>query len=322
MKPRFPLVTALLAIGASLAAGSIHGQTAKVPPDTPLIVDGPVRVEAADFEGNILRVPEDRRNGFRMSYDRVSGVVDSIFVARSLAQKARDAGMDKDPAVQARLRQVQDSLLADLYTQKLEKDSPTNDLTARVRELYVVDKDKYMTDEEVHIQQVLINTTCHSSIEARELARRAYDEVKDGKADFLDVARKYNDSGEKSNKGGDVGTGPVKRLAAPVREAIANMKPGDISEPVESQFGYHVLKLVARKAPAQKPLEAVSAEIAAAERARLQRKRVEDAVNEVRNSKTVITYRQNVDKLVVPGASSDELSQKARDAHRDQPRKK
>src|SRR5688572_24905838 len=88
-----------------------------LPPDTPLVVDGNVRVEAADFEGGILRVPAERRTGFRISYDRVMAVVDNVYVTRSMAQKARDAGLDADPAVQARMRQVQDAFLAELYSQ-------------------------------------------------------------------------------------------------------------------------------------------------------------------------------------------------------------
>lgn len=285
-----------------------------LPPDTPLVVDGDVRVEAADFEGNILRIPEDKRGSFRISFDRVAGVIDNIYVTRSMAQKARAAGLDRDPAVQARLKQLQDAFLAELYLKKLEKDGGTPDFDQRARELYTVDKATYLTDEEAHVQQILVGTGCRTKEAAREIALRAYEEARDGKSDFLALAEKYADVGEKAPKGGDIGSGPVKRLVAPVREALTKMKEGAISEPVESQFGFHVLKLVARTPAQPKPYDAVKEGIIAAERSKLQRKRVEDALATARSSTTVITYRDNIAKLVATGTDLEELTRKAREA--------
>ena len=306
----------LAALTLPAVAQKAEGQAvAPLPPETPLVVDGNVRVEVADFEGNILRIPQDRRGGFRMSYDRVIAVVDNVYITRSLAQKARDARLDADPAIQARLRQLQDAFLADLYAQKLEKDAGNVDLEQRARELYIADREKYKTDEEAHVHQILIGTTCRTNQQAREVAQGAWEEARAGKEDFLTLAAKYSDAGEKAHKGGDIGTGPIKRLVAPVREALAKLNKGEISEPVESPFGYHVLKLIDRKPAETKPFEAVKQEIIAAEKATLQRKRIEDAVGEARNSKTVITYRDNIEKLVAPGADIEEMTRKARAAN-------
>lgn len=317
-------------LAALLAATTLPATAQKVadpafasplPPETVLVEDGKVRVDAADFEGNILRVPKERRAQFRMSYDRVAAVVDNVFVARSMAQKARDLGLDRDPAVQARMKQLQDGFLAELYVQKLEDEGGLPDLDRRAREIYAVDKEKYLSDEEDRVQQILIGNVCYSNLEAKEIARRAYEEAKSGKEDFLTLAAKYSDKGEKANKGGDIGIGPVKRLVAPVREALAKMKPGDISEPVESPFGFHVLKLLERKPAQPKPYDAVKAEIIAGEKALAQRKRTEDALAAVRGSPTVTIYKDNVAKLVAPGIDVDELSRKARAAHEDTPGK-
>ena len=317
MNTRIALTTSLIAALALPAMAQTTTAKPALPPDTVLIEDGNVRILAADFEGNILRLPEDRRAPFRVSYDRVVAVLDNVFIARSVAQKARDAGLDKDPAVQARLRQLEDGFLADLYTQKLERDGAGSmqDLDGRAREIYAADKDKYRTDEEAHIQQILIGQACRTREASQELARRAAEEARSGK-DFLELAAKYSDVGEKANKGGDIGTGPVKKLVEPVREALAKLKPGEISDPVESQFGIHVLKLIERKPGAVKPYEAVRSEIIAAERETLRRKRIEEVVNQTRNSKTVVTNRGNIEQLVAPGVDMNELTDKAKAANK------
>ncbi len=286
--------------------------------DAPLIVEGNLRVEAADFEGNLLRIPPEKRGGFRLSYDRVVSVVDNVFLARSLAAKAREQGLDKDPAVQARLKQVQDAFLADLYVQSLEKEGVDIDLERRARELYTADQETYKTEEEAHVQQILVGTACRTRSAARELAAKAAREARAG-ANFLELAEKYSDPGETANKGGDIGTGPVKRLVEPVRDALAKLKPGEISDPGESKFGIQVVKLVERKPATVRPFEQVKAQVMAKEKARLQRKRVEDIVTSVRNSTTVVTYRENIEGLVQPGVDIEELTEKGRAAHRSPP---
>ena len=284
--------------------------------DAPLIVEGDLRVDAADFEGNLLRIPQDKRAGFRQSYDRVVSVVDNVFLARSFAAKAREQNLDKDPAVQARLKQVQDAFLADLYVQSLEKEGVDIDIERRARELYTADQETYRTEEEAHVQQILVGTACRTKGAALELAAKAAREARAG-ANFLELAEKYSEPGETANKGGDIGTGPVKRLVEPVREALAKLKPGEISDPVESKFGIHVVKLIERKPATVRPFEAVKAQVITKEKGRLQRKRVEDAVTAVRNSSTVVTYRENIEALVRPGVDVQELTDKARAANRE-----
>ena len=310
----------ILAAGIALAfAAPAMSQTAPakppLPPETPLIVDGKINVDAADFEGNILRIPEDKRPTFRTSYDRVAAVVDNVFVTRSVAEKAREAGLDRDPAVQARLRQLQDGFLADLYLKKVEKEFEGANLEARAKELYIADKAKYMTDEEVQMQQILVGVKCRTKEKAQELARKAHEEALSS-PDFLAVAARYSDEGERADKGGDLGWGAVKAFAPSLRETVSKMKKGEISEPVESPFGYHVFKLIDRKPPQQKPFDAVKKEIIEGERSALRRQKAEELVNGVRNSKTVTTYRDNVEKLVTAGGTLDpnDLARQAREA--------
>jgi len=316
MNTRRILATCIaLALASPASSQAPAPKSSPLPPDTQLVADGNTVVTAADFEGNILRIPEDKRGGFRMSYDRVMAVVDNVFVARSVAQKARDAGLDQDPAVQARLRQLQDAYLADLYMKKLEGEVDKVDYERRARELYIADRDKYLTDEEVRMQQILIGVKCRTKEAARAIAQRAHDEATKPGADFMALSTRYTDEGDKSDKGGDLGTSPVKAFVPQVREVISKMKNGEISQPVESPFGFHVFKMLERKPAQPKPFETVKGEIIAAEKAKAQKKRVEDTVAAVRSSTTVVTHADQIEKLVAPGVDMNELTRKAREAH-------
>ena len=310
----------IVSLGLALAMPAFAQPLSQVapgalPPDSPLVVDGEVRVVAADFEGNILRIPANRRTAFRMSHERVASVIDNVYISRTIAQKARDAGMDQDPAVQARLRQVQDGFLAELYFRTLESDANYTGIELRARELYIGDPGAYMTDEEVQLQQILVGTKCRTKEAALEIARRAHAEASDGKGDFIALAARFSDAdAEKgTQKSGDLGWGSVKPLSPSVREAVAKMKKGEISQPVETPLGFHVLKLVDRKPAQPKPFEEVKEQIIATERTKQQTQRREDIISRVRSSTTVVTYPENVGRLVAAGQDLDDLTRRAKD---------
>src|SRR5436305_9350099 len=132
---------------AVLLALPAYAQAPKVDENAPVIQDGPVKIDEGDVLAFIERVPPDQRGTFRISYDRIAGAADSVFVARSLAEKALQEGLDKDPIVQRRLRQARDTLLADVYSAKLKQDVEKLALDARAKELYVADAEAYRTPE-------------------------------------------------------------------------------------------------------------------------------------------------------------------------------
>src|ERR1700687_40718 len=284
-----------------IAALALPLGAAQLPPDAPLVVDGPVRVEAADVEGFMLRIPENLRGEVRMSYDRIATIIDNIFLSRSVAQKAREEGFDRDPLVQRRLAQVQEAALAELYLKRLERDTPAPNLEARARDLYPAHASKYVVPEQLHVQQILVNLKGRTREMALERARQIYAEGQSGKEDFVALANRYTDDADRDGtKRVDNGFVAVNGFIAPVAEAISRMKTkGEISAPIESANGYHIIRFVERKAPRQLKFEDVRAQIIAAEKQRLQKKTVEDLVENIRSSSTAVFTRENVEALVI-----------------------
>jgi hypothetical protein len=289
-----PLILLTAIAGLSLAA-----LAADVSPDTPLISEGPLVVDAGDVEAYTLSIPPERRADFRTDYDRVAGVADGLFVRRTLAAKAKAAGLDQDPIVQRRLRQVQEAVLSDLYAEKLRAEPVKIDLEQRARELYKAEPDKFMTPELVHIESILVDLKGRTREMALARAKDVYERATTGKDDFLQLAARYSDDPSKNKNGGDLGYNSPKSFVDPVREAIDKMKKGEIVGPVESDYGFHVIKLVDRKEPERIPFDTVKRNLIKAEREKVEQKRVDDAVQAIRNSPTVVTNRDNVEKLVI-----------------------
>jgi peptidyl-prolyl cis-trans isomerase C len=285
-----------------IAAATVNiAAAAPLPPETPIIVDGPVTVDAADIEGYLLRVPENRRAEVRASRDRVASVADNLFVARSLAAKARALGLDKEATVQRRLEQVQDALLADLYMQHLEKSAPAVNLEPRARELYIAEPDRFRSGEQVYVQHLLVGLNGRTREMAQERAQKIHAEIKAGKEDFLALAARLSDDPDKKRNGGDLGYNNPAAFVAPVAKRIAGMKTkGEISEPIESHQGFHIVRFMDRKAPEVAKFEDVKTSLIAEEKAKLAKRRTEEAITEVRSSPTVTVHVDKLDALVAP----------------------
>jgi parvulin-like peptidyl-prolyl isomerase len=295
------LGAALFAAATPLAFAAAEPPPKELPPmDAPLVKDGDVVVDRADFEGSLLRVPEQYRAEVRMSRERISTLIDSVYIARVLAERARKEGMDKDPAIQARMRQVQEAVLADLYRQKLDDAPITVDLEKRARELYEADHSKYVKPEQVRFDQILVTTQGRTPAMAHERAQKAYEDAKSGTDDFLAYALRYSD--EQAHGGlsvGEYGWTFLPELSKPVADTLAKLKPGEISAPVESEHGWHVLKLVERLPARPLTFDEAKGRIIEAETARIKKDRWETYVRELRSSPTAQVNTKNIDALVI-----------------------
>ncbi len=104
--------------------------------------------------------------------------------------------------------------------------------------------------EKVKASHVLIDTTELKTDAELEKAKQKIEEVKkeiDNGADFAEMARKYSTCPSAEN-GGDIGFFQRKgSLVEEFAEAAFSMKVGEISEPVKTQFGYHIIKVTAKE---------------------------------------------------------------------------
>ena len=89
--------------------------------------------------------------------------------------------------------------------------------------------------------------------EAKARATEAQKKAKDGKSKFEDLVKEYSDEPKAGERGGDLGTFPKGSMVPEFQAALDKMKIGDISDVVETPFGFHVILRTAPAAPAMPP---------------------------------------------------------------------
>lgn len=199
-------------------------------------------VTKADFEQEIARIPKDQQFQYLASAERVARTVEGILVTKTLAAQARQAGIHEEAAVKAEIASATEKILARHRTERAEAAMTVPDLAKRAEELYKSDLRKYSEKDIVHAMHILIDARCRSADAARARALEARAEIAAGKP-FAEVARKYSDDPSAAKNGGDLGPILLDNLSPPFVEAALALKPGELSEPVLTNFGYHVIRL-------------------------------------------------------------------------------
>lgn len=96
--------------------------------------------------------------------------------------------------------------------------------------------------------------------EARKRAEKVSEELKKG-GNFEELAKKHSEDKSNAKKGGDVGYFPRGRMLKEFEDAAFSLEISDLSEIVETSFGYHIIKVTDKKQAGAKPLNEVKDEI-------------------------------------------------------------
>jgi parvulin-like peptidyl-prolyl isomerase len=113
---------------------------------------------------------------------------------------------------------------------------------ADVRRHYEQFEDQYMESAEYRIRQILLLMDLGTNInQTKQRAQDLYNELKEGES-FSEYAERYSD-GPESVRGGDLGFIAKHEFLTPIAQALETMKVGEMSPPIQTNFGFHIIIL-------------------------------------------------------------------------------
>lgn len=132
-----------------------------------------------------------------------------------------------------------------------------------VRNYYNAHQDQFQ-HKQVHVAHILFRVNSNMSEAERKAkltaAEEAYSKLKAG-ANFAKIAARYSEDTISAKKGGDIGWIREGAIDPRFSKTVFSMKPGEISKPFETAFGFHIVKLIEGPVEAKQPFEAVEGDI-------------------------------------------------------------
>jgi peptidyl-prolyl cis-trans isomerase D len=131
---------------------------------------------------------------------------------------------------------------------------------ADIQRSYDDNKEQYSTPEQVRASHILLKTEGKDEAEVKKQAEDLLAKAKAG-ADFAKLATEYSEDDSSKVKGGDLDFFGKGRMVPEFDKVAFSMKPGEISDLVKSQFGYHIIKVTDKKPATTKTVDEVRAQI-------------------------------------------------------------
>lgn len=230
------VIVSLFTLGAlSFATGAFAA-------DAPATVNGkPIKQIWVDY------ITKDAIARGQKAGDPLKNAVLNELVGAELAvQEAQRLGMDKSQDYIVSSELSNRKILVNLFLQDQMKKNPITD--ADIKSAYEQFK-KELGDKEYNAKHILVKTEAEAKDIIAQLGKSG---------DFAKLAKEKSlDPGSKE-KGGDLGWFSPAGMVKPFSDAVSNMKKGEISAaPVQTQFGWHVIKLVDSRATQTPPYDKV-----------------------------------------------------------------
>ncbi|CAM5781044.1 peptidylprolyl isomerase [Ottowia pentelensis] len=246
---------------AALTLGSLHvaaqpssTSAAGAAPQPDVVAWGPsARITSADLQDAVRElVPADQQKNFWLQPGAALRFARSLYAQRVLADHALSAGLA--PAAQGAdtPRFVRERDLARLY---LKQQTPPPASEAVLREYARIEYDRFperyaeQKEEQVKVRHILLPVAADGSDDAAVKAKaEALLAQLRGGADFAALAREYSSDKGSASRGGELDWFARGRMAPAFEAAaFALKKPGDLSAPVKTQFGWHIIELQAHR---------------------------------------------------------------------------
>ncbi len=219
-------------------------------------IPGGAAVTEQDLKEEALRLPPKAQAQVLSRPSEAAKFAQNVLVRRELARRAEADGLQNDPKVAAALRVARDRVLSDAALDRAEGTPPDRAALERLaRNQYDADPSKFDTPEQVRVRHILVSA---KACEAQARARQLLEQARQPGADFAALAQANSDDPGSAARGGDLGFFGRGRMTKDFETAAFALKqPGDLSDVVKTEFGYHVIRLEERKPAVRQPFEEV-----------------------------------------------------------------
>ncbi len=198
----------------------------------------------------IIKAYASRGQNFDSEQGRAM-ILDQLIGKKLLVLDAKKNLMEHNAEFKAELEKMKNEMLANFNIAKVLEKVSVKDEELKV--YYDENKAQFVSPESVAASHILVDS--------EEKANEILADIEAGKVSFEDAARK-NSSCPSGQNGGALGEFTKGQMVPEFDKAVFEMTVGEISKPVKTQFGYHIIKLTAKNEAGEMAFEDIKGQIA------------------------------------------------------------
>lgn len=210
---------------------------------------GDQTITMSDLEQIIGYLSNNRQSMIEQNPQVKESILRQYVQSIVISQLAKKEGFDKKPEVSQKLNFYSNSLISNLYLEQQIGDKVTVS-EEETKAYYDEHKNEFTTPEMVKARHILVKVDPSAPEEEKkqvyQKAEGILKQVQDGE-DFAELATELSDDSHTQSKGGDLGFFSRGKIVKPFEDVAFQIKPGETSGIVETQFGYHIIRVEDRK---------------------------------------------------------------------------
>jgi len=228
------------------------------PANTVFASQGDVELTLEELYAAFSSIPADLRLRYIRDGEKVDNLVKTILRMRLIAADADRAGFSQDALVRHRMEMAAEKELAEAWVLNIMENAPDGDYEAIANEYYIAHPDDFNSQEMVDVSHILVKIDDRTREEALEVASGLRDELRSDPTLFNAYILEYSEDPAKTSNNGRYPIVQRGEMVKPFEDAaFALQEAGDISEPVETTYGYHLIRLNRKMPPAPVPFEQI-----------------------------------------------------------------
>ena len=232
--------------------------------DDVLATIGDIKITMADLDRTIGYLDAQKQQLVKENPQLKEQLLRQMVQTIVVTDLAKKAGYDKKEDIVKRLEFFSNSFIASEYLaiEVAKKVSVSEDA---MKSYYDENKEEFKTPEMVRVRHILIKVEAGASEDDKKNAHKNIEDILNkinSGEDFAQLASELSDDTITKPKGGDLGFVPRGRLVKSFEDVAFTLKPGEVSEIVETPFGYHLIKIDEKKDAGVESFDAVKARLA------------------------------------------------------------
>ncbi|MBB1593432.1 peptidylprolyl isomerase [Achromobacter sp. UMC46] len=260
---------------ASAAPAAAVAAPAAMPASRPPAIAtlGAVQVDRDELLRQLQAMPPQARAQLKENRAGLDQWLRARLAEKALIEQARAQGWQDKPEIKRAFQAAQERIVMQSYLESVSRAPDDYPAQADLLAAYERAKPQLAEPARYRVSQIFLPAALGDADAVAAARKQAQDLVKRAqapKADFAALAQNFSRDDTSRAQGGDIGFVPLAQLMPEMRPVIEQTKEGEVSAPVQSAAGFHILKLSAFRAAGVTPFDQVKDELRAALRSQRQ----------------------------------------------------